>query len=150
MYPVVLAIHNILRWVVLIVGFLAVVSAFSGWASKREWTKGDRMLGVFFSAGIDIQLLLGLILYFFLSPITKGALSNLGEAMRIGGDLRFFAIEHAGMMVLAMIFAHLGSALAKKAEDAAGKHKQAAIWFGLAMLSIVVAIPWWRPLFPGL
>lgn len=150
MYAAVLAIHNILRWIVLVVGFLAVVSAFSGWVGKREWTKGDRMLGVFFSSAIDLQLLLGLILYFILSPITKGALGDIGTAMSAGGDMRFFAVEHAGMMVLAVIFAHLGSTLAKKTQDAVGKHKQAAIWFSLAMISIVVAIPWWRPLLPGL
>ncbi|OGO72110.1 MAG: hypothetical protein A2Z49_10350 [Chloroflexi bacterium RBG_19FT_COMBO_56_12] len=150
MYAVVLAIHNILRWVVLILGIWAVVRAWRGWLGKREWADSDRKVGVFFSAAIDTQLLLGLLLYFFLSPITKGALRDFGAVMSAGGDLSFFAVEHVGMMVLAVIFAHLGSAMAKKAKDAPSKHKQAAIWFSLTMLSILVAIPWWRPLFPGL
>ena len=150
MYAVVLAIHNILRWVVLILGIWAVVRGWRGWLGKREWADSDRKVGVFFSAAIDTQLLLGLLLYLFLSPITKGALRDFGAAMSVGGDLSFFAVEHVGMMVLAVIFAHLGSAMAKKAKDAPSKHKQAAIWFSLTMLSILVAIPWWRPLFPGL
>jgi len=150
MYATVLAIHNILRWIVLIVGIIAVVRAWRGWLGKREWGKNDRMMGMFFSSGIDTQLLLGLLLYFFLSPITKGALSDFGSAWSVGGDLRFFAIEHVSLMVLAAVFAHVGSAMAKKTPDAASKHKQAAIWFSLTMLAILVAIPWWRPLFPGL
>jgi hypothetical protein len=150
LYGFVLALHNILRWVVLIAGILAVVRAWWGWLGKREWVKSDRMAGVFFSAGIDTQLLLGLILYFFLSPFTTGALSDFGGAMSVGGDLRFFAVEHVSMMVVAAVFAHVGSAMAKKATDAVGKHKRAAIWFSLSLLTILVAIPWWRPLFPGL
>jgi uncharacterized membrane protein YozB (DUF420 family) len=150
MYSFVLAIHNILRWVVLILGILVVVRAWMGWLGKRDWTERDRKLGMYYAMGIDIQLLLGLILYFFLSPITKGVLSDFGSAMSTGGDMRFFGVEHIAMMIVAMIFAHLGSARAKKAQEAVSKNKQAAIWFSLSMLTILVAIPWWRPLFPGL
>jgi hypothetical protein len=150
MYPVFLAVHNILRWVVLILGILAIFRAWRGWLGKHAWVKADRLTGVFFSAAIDTQLMIGLILYLFLSPITKGALGDLGGAMKAGGDLSFFAIEHIVMMILAVVFAHVGSAMAKKAVEDVNKHKQAAIWFSLAMLAIVVAIPWWRPLLPGL
>lgn len=150
MYEVLLAIHNILRWVVLIAGILAVVQAWQGWLGKRTWGKGDWMAGVIFSAGIDTQLLIGLILYFFLSPITKGAFSDFGSAMSTGGDLRFFAVEHIAVMVIAAILAHIGSAMVKKAPDDASKHKRAVIWYTLTMLAIILAIPWWRPLFPGL
>lgn len=150
MYELLLGIHNILRWVVLILGILAIVRGFRGWLGKRAWEKGDRMAGVFFSAGLDTQLLLGLILYFFVSPITQGALSDLGAAMRAGGDLRFFAVEHITVMVIAAVLAHIGSASVKKAADDTSKHKRAAIWYAITMLVILVAIPWWRPLFPGL
>lgn len=150
MYAFILAVHNVLRWVVLILGYLAVVRAWSGWLSKKEWASLDRKLGIFFSSAIDTQLLLGIVLYFFLSPITKAGLVDFGAVMSAGGDLRFFVLEHSVLMVLAVIFAHLGNALAKKAQDAKKKHKQAAIWFTLAIVSILVAIPWWRPLLPGM
>jgi hypothetical protein len=149
MYPFVLGAHNIFRWVVLIAGILAVGRALMGWFGKKEWTKQDRLIGVVFTSSVDIQLLFGILLYFVLSQITKGAISDFGSAMGIR-DIRFFAIEHVFYMVLALIFAHLGSMLPKKVDDSLSKHKRAAIWFSLALLIILVGIPWWRPLLPGL
>ena len=149
MYPFVLGVHNILRWVVLIAGILAAGRALIGWFGKKEWTKQDRLLGVIFTSSVDIQLLFGILLYFVLSAITKGAISDFGTAMGIR-DIRFFAIEHVFFMVLALIFAHLGSALPKKVDDPTSKHKRAAIWFSLSLLTILAGIPWWRPLLPSI
>ena len=149
MYPFILGAHNIFRWVVLIAGFLAVIRALIGWLGKKEWTKQDRLFGLVFTSAVDIQLLLGVLLYFVLSPITKGAISDFGSAMGIK-DIRFFAVEHVFYMVVALVFAHLGSALPKRVDDAASKHKRAGIWFTLAVLIILAGIPWWRPFFPGL
>jgi hypothetical protein len=149
MYPFILGAHNILRWVVLIAGFLAIGRALIGWFGKKEWSKQDRLFGLVFTSAVDIQLLLGVLLYFVLSPITKGAFSDFGTAMGIN-DIRFFAVEHVFYMVLALIFAHLGSSLPKRVEDAVSKHKRAALWFSLALLIIIAGTPWWRPLIPGL
>jgi hypothetical protein len=149
MYPIILAIHNIVRWVVVILAIFALVRAYVGWFGKRDWTEMDRRVGVFFSVSIDIQLLLGLLLYIFFSDITRSALRDFGAAMGNPG-MRFFAIEHVFYMVLALVFAHLGSFLPKKATEAVSKHRRAAIWFTLAVLMILLGIPWSRPLFPGL
>jgi hypothetical protein len=149
MYSIGLAIHNILRWAVLIFGILAIARAWMGWIGKREWTEKDRTLGMLFSSLLDTQLLLGLLIYFFLSPITQSAIKDFGNAMGIN-DMRFFAVEHVAFMILAVIFGHLGSILSKKAADSVNKHKRAAIWFSLAMIAILAGIPWWRPLIPGM
>ena len=149
MYSVVLAIHNILRWVVLIVALVAVVRAYMGWFGKREWTPADRKVGMFVGMSIDIQLLVGLLLYIFLSPLTRGALQNFSAAMSVS-TMRFFAVEHVVYMVLAVVFAHLGSILPRKVEDALAKHKRAALWFTLTLLIVLAGVPWGRPLFPGL
>lgn len=149
MYPVVLAIHNILRWVVLLLGVWALFLSYRGWLGKLPWSGSDRKTGVFFSAAIDTQVLLGLILYVFLSPITRSAFSDFGAAMSDPGA-RFFAIEHIFYMLLAMIFAHLGSALAKRATQDSAKHQRAALWYSLAMIVILVGMPWMRALLPGM
>ena len=149
MYPFILALHNIARWVVLILGILAAVRAWLGWFKKSEWGSLDRKLGVFFSSAVDTQLLLGLILYIFLSPITRGAFQDFGKAMSIP-DQRFFAVEHLFFMLLVVVFAHLGSILPKKAKDSASKYRQAAVWLSLAVLLVLLGMPWARPLFPGL
>jgi hypothetical protein len=149
MYPVILALHNILRWVALILVLAAFVRAVIGWQSKLQWTNTDRKLGMFASISIDIQLLLGLLLYFFLSPLTRTAFMDFGAAMGIS-ELRFFAIEHGFYMLLALVFAHLGSILPRKVENSTLKFKRAALWFGLTLVVILAGIPWGRPLFPGL
>lgn len=149
MYPFILAVHNIVRWVALILAILAVVRAFLGWFGKREWTDRDRKIGIFFTSAMDIQLLLGLLLYFVFSPLTTSALRDFGAAMGIDNQ-RFFAVEHAVFMVLAVVFAHLGSAFSKRATDPMKKHRIAAIWFGLSLIIILLGMPWMRPLLPGL
>jgi hypothetical protein len=145
MYEIVLTIHSIIRWVALILVILATLFALIGWLGKREWTERDRKIGVFTTIALDIQLLLGLILYFFLSPLTKTALQDFGAAMSVP-DLRFFGLEHALYMILAVISAHIGSALSKKAPDSRAKFIRAAIFYGLALLLIVLGIPWSRGL----
>lgn len=149
MYEFILALHNITRWAVLIFGILVAARAWLGWLGRREWAPGDRRWGTFFSISLDIQFLLGLILYFFLSPITRAALSNFGAAMG-SADLRFFAVEHLLFMVVAVVFGHVGTALSRRAENSTAKYRNAAIWFTLALLLILLGIPWGRPLLRGL
>lgn len=151
MYGWILALHNILRWVVLIFAVLVLYRSFSGWFQKRTWTDLDRKAGVFFSIAIDTQLLVGLVLYFGLSPFALKAFVNQGVAFVMGnGEFRFYAVEHFALMILAVLFAHLGSILPKKVQDSAKKHQRAAIFFCLAVLLILLGIPWGRPLFPVL
>jgi uncharacterized membrane protein YozB (DUF420 family) len=151
MYEFILGVHNILRWVTLILGFLAVLRAFIGWFGKHAWIPADPKIGRFFTSAIDIQLLVGLLLYIFFSPFTLQAIRNFGFGTIMEQvDYRFFAIEHLFYMLLAVVFAHLGSALPKKVDRPVDKHRRAAIWFGLALLLILIGIPWFRPLLPGL
>jgi len=115
------------------------VRAFVGLRGK-PWTQLDNRLGVIFTSVLDLNLLIGLLL-FFLSDLTTGALKDLGAAM--GNDsLRFFAIEHWLIMLVAVVLAHVGWARAKKAPDDRGKFKQVAIFFTLALLVVLAAIPW--------
>ena len=149
MYPIVLGLHNLVRWVALVLAIVATVGAFSGWFGKRQWSERDRKIRSFFGMAMDIQLLLGLILYFVYSPITRQALSNFGAAMGVG-DLRFFGLEHALYMILAVVSAHLGSALARRAAESKAKYQRAAIFFGLSLLLMLLGMPWMRPFIPFL
>jgi len=148
MYSFILAVHNILRWVVLILAILVVVRSITGWYGKREWTDRDRMLGIFYTSSMNVQLLLNLLLYIFLSPLTTQAFQDFGTAMGIAVQ-RYFALEHPFYMLVAVVFAHLGSMLSKKASDPVVKHRQAAIWYGLSLLIILLGMPWMRPILPG-
>ena len=148
MYAFILAVHNIVRWVAFILAILVVARAVLGWYGKREWTDRDRKLGIFYTSSMDVQLLLGLLLYIFLSPLTTGAFQDFGAAMGIAIQ-RFFAVEHPLYMLVAVVFAHLGSIFSKRAADSIVKHRQAAIWYGLSLLIILLGMPWMRPFLPG-
>ena len=148
MYAFFLAVHNVLRWIVLFLLFFSLVRAYWGWLGKREWNETDRKAGTYYAISLDVQLLLGLILYIALSPITRLAINNFSAAIA-NTDLRFFAFEHFLMMVLAVIFAHVGVATSKRALEAQIKHRRSAIWFSLSLIVILLGMPWFRPLLPG-
>jgi hypothetical protein len=145
-YTLFLSFHNIWRWVVLVIGILATVLAFLGWLQKRPWTEQNRRLNSFFGISMDIQFLLGLVLYIFFSPLTRTFFSDLAAAMG-NADLRFFGFEHLFYMLIAVVLVHMGAVFARKAEADDKKHRNAAIFFTLALLLIFVGMPWTRPLF---
>ncbi len=149
MYDILLATHNLLRWVVVILAVVALARAYLGWLGRRPWTPRDRTIGVAFASAVDTQFLLGLLLYFFFSPLTRAFLTNMGAAMG-NSELRFYGIEHLFYMIIALALVHIGSSRARKAEQDRGKFRQSAIWYSIAVLLILVGIPWGRPLLPGL
>jgi len=83
--------------------------------------------------------LLGLILYFANSWFDR--LKDLGNNMKDAGN-RFFTMEHGLLMIIAIILVHVGRVSVKKAPTSASKHKRALIFFGLALVLILAAIPW--------
>jgi uncharacterized membrane protein len=146
MYTGLLHTHNMFRWLVLIALVLALIFAFIGWAGKKEWTKRDKITGLVLTIFMDIQFLVGLILYAFVSPFTKAAFADFGAAMK-NAELRFYAVEHILIMVIALVFVHIGKSKSKKLQEHWKKHRAAAIWFGLALVLVLVGIPWDRALF---
>ena len=148
MYSFILATHNIVRWLVLVAAVVVIVQAFVGWLGKKEWSKANNLTGIIYVSAVDLNVLLGLILYLFLSPLTRQAFADLGAAMG-NPTLRFFAVEHIFMMLVALTLAHIGRSLSKKATETAKKHRTAAIWYTLSLLVILIMIPWGRPFWPG-
>jgi hypothetical protein len=144
-YTILLTLHNILRWIVLIAGIAASGLALIGWLGNRPWTSLDDRLGLLYTVSFDVQVLLGLILYLFVSPITTESFSDFGGAM--GNDLaRFYLIEHIAVMIIALVLAHVGRALSRRAEGDRKKHQRAAIFYTLSLVAVLALIPWDRPL----
>jgi hypothetical protein len=141
MYTSVLFIHSLVRWAVLLTGLIAVFRGLTGWRSGRPWTLADERAGMWFTGSLDLQMLLGVGMYFFLSPITTAALHDFGGAMANAG-LRFWAIEHPVGMILAIVFAHAGRARTRKIPHDARRHKIVAIFFTVAILLVLASIPW--------
>src|SRR5512145_3312756 len=141
MYSFVLTLHSYVRWAVLLLAVIVVVRAFVGWFGRKDWEGMDNRLGMLFTVCIDVQFLLGLALYLFLSPITTSAFQNFGAAMS-NTATRYWLVEHAAPMLVAIVLAHVGRTVAKRAPTAQAKHRRTAIYFGLALLAILIAIPW--------
>lgn len=143
MYTGFLHLHNTLRWLILLSLVITLVKYVSGWLGNQSWKKTDNILGIVFTSLMDIQLLTGLALYFFLSPVTKLAMSDFGAAMK-DPSLRFYAVEHFSMMLIAVVLVHIGRAKSKKAKTDSAKFRTATIFFLIALVVILAAIPWSR------
>ena len=114
MYSAVLIFHSLLRWVVLLAGLLAVGRACAGWTGKRPWLAADNRAGIWFTAALDLQLLVGLLLHLALSPLTQAAMENVAATMQ-NPSLRFWFVEHPFGMVIALVLAHVGRVRIRRA-----------------------------------
>jgi hypothetical protein len=134
--------HSVLRWLVLLTAFYAIWKAFVGMQQKSAFSKSDNMAGILFTSMIDIQLILGLILYVTSGLGYKNIQANgMGFVMK-DGFARFFAVEHISMMILVLVLIHIGRAKSKRATTDLGKHKSAFWYYLIGLIIILAAIPW--------
>lgn len=147
MHPALLHTHNLLRWVVLLLGVLAFVKAYQGISGDRPYAAARRV-GVFFTAALHLQLLLGLGL-FLVSPFIRTAMSDMQTTMRDAAT-RFFVAEHPTVMVAAVVLMTIGGLVAKNAASDAARHRKAMVFIGITMLLLLWGIPWQRALLPGM
>ena len=141
MYNYLLTFHSWNRWLVVIFAVWAMYRNIQGLTSKRAFEATDRKVNAGFIGSLHLQALLGLILYFGLSPIVQMGLADMKGAMK-NADLRFWTVEHITMMLLAVVIAQVGSIVSKKQATDTGKFRTAVIYFTIAILMIVVSIPW--------
>lgn len=128
MYATLLLLHSWLRWLVILTGIWAVASAATAHPGRPH------RASLFFTVSLDIQFLLGVLLYVVLSPVTRAALTDLPAAMANSG-MRFWTVEHPTLMILAVVFAHVGRAAART-------RRAMLAWYGLALAAILAATPW--------
>ena len=152
MYTNVLALHSWVRWIALIAAVGTTLAALRGKVDGSN-SLADRW-GMVAMMVLDTQLLLGLLLYFVVSPNMRAILDNFGGAMK-DPALRFWAVEHTTAMCAAIALAHVGRVLARKATTPAAKRTRLLICFGLATVLIIIGMPWpgrpgGRELFRGL
>ena len=152
MYTTVLTLHSWIRWIALIAAVGTTLAALRG---KVEGPRSlaDRW-GMVAMMVLDTQLLLGLLLYFVVSPNMKEIVANFGASMK-DPVARFWAVEHTATMFAAIAVAHVGRVLARKALTSASKRTKLLICFGLTTLLLILGMPWpgrpaGRPLFRGL
>ncbi len=150
-----LHLHNLLRWIILVLLLVSIVKTYSGWQSKKVFSAGDKKIWLFTMIAGHITLLLGLYqVGFGRFGISKG----LPEGTSLMKDkfFRFFWVEHPVAMILAIVFLTLAHGMSKKAVPDETKYKKAFIYFLLALILILAAVPWpfrdvvGRPWAPGM
>lgn len=141
MHEITLTLHTYLRWGILLLLILTAARAIVGALGGKPYSPTDQRFGLLTMIALDLQLLLGLALYFLLSPTTKMALSNFGAAMA-SRTTRFWAVEHVSLALLAVFLVHFGRVLARKATSDRKRHRRIAVTFFLALACTLAAIPW--------
>lgn len=129
--------HSGLRWVVLILLVAAIFNAV-GAMNKGKYEKKDKMLNLFTMVSLHTQLLLGLILYF----VNHNHKINFTAGWMKDAVNRFYGMEHILMMLIAIVLVTIGRKKAEKAEDSKAKHKKIVVFYTIALLLILAAIPW--------
>jgi hypothetical protein len=154
MYDFVLLAHSWIRWFALVAGVIATLSSFTARPHGDARDVRSDKWGLILMITLDLQLLLGLLLYFALSPTTRAILNDFAGAMR-DPVARFWAVEHVTTMLLAVAIAHVGRVLARRAKSPRALRMRTTICFGLATILMIAGTPWpglraGRPLLRGL
>jgi uncharacterized membrane protein YtjA (UPF0391 family) len=151
-----LHLHNLLRWIIVVLLLLSIIKAYTGWKGNKSFSAGDAKIWLFTMIASHITLLLGL--YQWLMG-RYGLLTfeiPAGSSRMKDPFIRFFQVEHPVSMLLAILFITLGRGMAKKDLSDSLKYRQAFVYFFVALLLLLAAVPWpfrgeiiGRPLFPG-
>ena len=141
LYTVLVHLHSVGRWIVLILLLIAIFNSMV--AGKRPFIKSDNRTGLILTIFADLMLLIGLALW-FLGPRGYNIAqtdAGMGEVMKDPFS-RFFVVEHFVGMLIAIILIHIGKAQAKKKISDQAKHRRTMIFYLIALLIILVSIPW--------
>lgn len=152
-----LHLHNLLRWVILILLVFSIYKAYVGQRTKKVFDPADKKVWLFAMITAHITLLLGLYQWLlgryglFTFPVPEGT-SRMKDPF-----LRFFQVEHPISMLVAILLITLGYGMAKKPVPDAVKYKKAFRYFLIALVLILAVVPWpfrgdvlGRSLFPGM
>lgn len=113
----------------------ALVNAFKK-RKSGSFLDSDLRLYTIANRLIQVQFLLGIGLYFVSDWVV------FSELTMENPTLRFFTVEHISMMVIAVGLMAVGHAKARKLKEANARHSKVALFYGIAFVIIMAAIPW--------
>lgn len=140
MYNGMLHLHSVLRWIILILLLLALYKNFTD--RKGAFTATHQKLGLILMICADVILLVG-IYQWYAGDLGLKSIQNNGMSIVMKTPmLRFFVIEHTTGMLIAIVLIHLGYSFGKKSVPDTQKHKRILLYYGLALLILLISIPW--------
>jgi hypothetical protein len=134
MLDLLLLTHSVIRYFVLIFLLVVIVRSFMGWQQKSTYAALDDKLSLWLFIFTHTQLLIGLILY-FVSPVVIFSGASMKDSVA-----RYWLVEHATMMLIAVVLITMARITAKKMTEAVAKHKRLFIFNAIALVIILVAI----------
>jgi uncharacterized membrane protein len=155
MYQGLLHLHNLGRWVVLILLLVAIFKSLGGMTGNRPFTNGDKKVGLFLMISAHIMLLVGLYQW-FAGPFGLASIQANGmKAVMQNSAQRFWAVEHMVGMIVGIVLITIGRGSAKKNISDKAKHSHSFWFYLIAFIIIVASVPWpfrevARPLIPGM
>jgi hypothetical protein len=136
LYPIFVHIHSGLRWLVLLFIIGAIINAIiklnRKTLSKCMNCAFNRLALIF----MHLQVVLGLVIY-FVSPKVIFNVSSMRSS-----QLRFFLVEHIGIMIIAVVLLTIGYVKSDRAVDENKKHKQLLVYYSIVLLLVLLAFPW--------
>ncbi len=140
LYKILLHIHSVGRWVLLVLLVIAIFNSMV--AGKRPYLKADARTGLILTIVADLMLIVGLVQWYFGGwGYQQIKAFGFGAVMK-EPVVRFFAVEHLVMMVLAIVCIHIGKAQGRKAISDGAKHKRTMLYYLVALVLILISIPW--------
>lgn len=141
MYNGMIHLHSVLRWVILILLLVAIYKSYTD--RNNAFTAGHKKTGLILMICCDVMLLVGLYQWAFGKTWGLISIKEKGfSAVMKDPVSRFFSIEHTTGMLIAIVLVHLGYSYSKKDIPDSLKHKRTLLYFGLALLIILISIPW--------
>jgi hypothetical protein len=130
-YNIIQHAHSGLRYAVLALLILAIIQSIIGFAGKRPYTNGNRIINLLAMIFTHTQLLVGIVLY-FISPVVQFN----SETMK-NSTLRYFAVEHWVGMLVAIVLITIGHSKSKKIILPEIKHRTIAVYYAVALTVVV-------------
>ena len=152
MYTAALLVHSWIRWLVLPLLLIRIGKAVADRGRGAEYDDGARGMTASVVGLLDLNLMFGVMLLSWLSPLTTAAMADMGSAMS-DPLRRFWLVEHPTMMFLAVVVGHVVSVMAKRSSDPMRANTIVAVGLTVALLLVLAGIPWpfreeiGRPLF---
>jgi hypothetical protein len=140
MYDSLLLLHSWWRWAVLVSLLIAIAVSLNGLKTGRPFSAADNLTRHSVATVCHVQLVLGIVLY-CVSPLTIYFLANPASAIH-EREFRFFGLEHATVMFVAVIVISVGSYKAKRYRTDREKFRAVFAWFLAGLLLILTSIPW--------
>ncbi len=136
-YPYFIKFHVIFSVIFLITIVYISIRSITGWIKKREYGKTEDRLRKIYLYLLYTDLLLGIILYFFLQ---KPAETITMEQAMTFSNLRFWAIRHFSNVVFVVILCTTGNLLIRSTTLSGKKFKYTVFYFGISTVIIIISV----------